>query len=103
MPDHSKKTRERLADDGRVHRDGFILGTAERIFERYWSEGVEITKIVCRPPADSDGEWLVVVSAVQAGEKIVAFHRGMSFGEALVGTLNRLDNRSVKWNPDKYG
>jgi len=94
---------EQHALDKRLHRNGFVVETAERIFDRYWDEGCEITKVTIRPPADADGEWLVVVAGTADGNKVVAFHRGMSFGEALIGMLNRLDNRSVKWNPDKYG
>lgn len=104
---NGKKTRgnsiaEQAALDGRLHRNGFVLETAEHTFDRCFEEEILVSKIVFRAPAEPGGEWLAVISAHAEGEAIVGFHRAMTFGDTVVGLLERLNNRSLKWNKDKY-
>jgi len=72
--------------------------------ERLDGQGVWITHINFRAPTDVEGSWLVVIRARGSDGKVVAFHDGPTFWEALNGTLARIENGTLRFKEDKpYG
>lgn len=72
--------------------------TAERLFE----EDVHIRGMSIRMPDDDRPEYMAVVRVYEGGVKKVGFHNAPSFSEVVVGVVNRLKNRSMKFKDDEY-
>lgn len=77
-----------------VHVDG--------AFERLDEDDIIVSRVVIRLPVGDGSEYLVVANATQGEHKLVAFHRAVSFMEAVTGFCERIVNGSMKWQADRY-
>jgi hypothetical protein len=84
---------------------------AERLLvlmERVWHplesarlmEG-NITEIRVRGPKNGSPEIMVIVKAEVDGTLFVGFHSADTYGDALKGALERIQNGQLKWREDK--
>jgi uncharacterized protein YhdP len=78
-----------------------LLG-ADAVFERSFTRGDVVVSLSIRVPEMDGDDWLVTVRAYQDAKRVVGFHAAPTFGEAVTGTLNRLQNGSMKWKDDKF-
>lgn len=61
----------------------------------------DITEVRFRIRYATVGDVLALVKATEGDEKKIAFHVEDTFSQALVGLVNRMSNRSLKWREDK--
>lgn len=85
-----------------LERVGMALTDAERSFEVQFDRDVAVTSIKVLLPTYERADYLVVCNAEREGERLVAFHGGASFQEAVVGTLHKFRNNSMKWRADTW-
>jgi len=83
-------------------RMGDVLVRMEHTLEKAYENEVDVKRISVTMPDMERGDYMVYVSAYVDGKKMVAFHGGATFSEAIVGAIDRLANRSLKWREDKY-
>jgi hypothetical protein len=83
-------------------RQAETLMNFEKVVQSFWNEEVEIVSLRIILPVGEGEEYRVVLKARSKGEAFVAFHNGATFSEALVGLVNRLQNRSLKFKEDQY-
>lgn len=83
-------------------RHGEAIEYMERICDNYFEEDIEVDSLRVRAPREEGGEWLTIVKAWHGDKPMVAFHSAMSFAEALVGTLNRMKNKTLRWKDDEH-
>lgn len=83
-------------------RQGETLIRFEKVWDDYEQEACELTQLRVIFPGIVGGEYRVVLKATMNGEKFVAFHNAPTLLEALVGLVNRLENRSLKFKEDQY-
>lgn len=83
-------------------RHGETIEYMERICDNYFDDDIEVDSLRVRAPRERAGEWLVIVKAWHGNKPMVAFHSALSFAEALIGTINRMRNKSLKWKEDEY-
>lgn len=102
--------RSREVDDKRAKatealaaRQGWTLLVADRRFETLADSGLTVTDIRVRLPNDENGDYLTIIKAQGETGGVVGFGSGLTFGEALAGTLERLYNGSLRWKEDQYG
>ncbi len=81
---------------------GTALLSFNRVLERYEDEEVWISSVRVRVPELDGQEFLAIVTARSADGAVVSFTSGATFYEALRLCIARLDNRSVKWQEDRY-
>jgi hypothetical protein len=74
----------------------------ERVADRMFEEDTEITGISIRMPTLDKGEYLMIVRAREGNRQIVAFHSAPTLFELVAGTVQRLQNKSLKWKDDEY-
>lgn len=91
------------AFDRELIKFALVIYRAQDVLERLFEEDIWVQRISISMPNDQRPDYMAYVSAVQGGKKIVGFHGGASLHECLLGTMNRLANGSMKWNPDKWG
>lgn len=60
----------------------------------------DITEIRFKIRYATVGDVLGVVKGVRDGKKLIAFHSDDTFGEVLVGLVNRMNNGTLKWKED---
>lgn len=75
---------------------------ADKLIERLDEADVWVHDLRFKAPDSEHGEWFVIVRATVSQKRCVGFHAGVSFQEALRGTLARLQNGSMKWKDDQY-
>lgn len=87
-----------------------LLRQAETLlsFEELWdhldSQGFTITQLRIKHPGVLGGEYQLIVKARSVEGDVVAFHNAGSLSELLVGFVNRLHNRTIKFREDRpYG
>ncbi len=90
------------AFDDYANRLGTALVRAQRMFDQMLEKGDDITSLSVRFPNEDGGDFLVTVRMTTDTDKVVGFHGATSFHEAVIGTLNRLSNASIKWRHDDY-
>jgi hypothetical protein len=74
----------------------------EEIWESLDQEDFTITQIKIVHPGVLGGEYRLVVKARVGGKAVVAFHSGDTLSGLLVGFVNRIENRSLKFKEDQY-
>lgn len=85
-------------------RVGETLSRADDLVDRVADEDVFILDIRFKVGGSVSDGWLVVLRADSPEGKLVAFHDAPTFLEAVQGTFDRLQNRSLKWKEDRpYG
>lgn len=90
------------AYEGHAQKLGQTLILSESMFDRMDERGDDVTSMSVRFPTEESDDFLVTVRMITDTDKVVGFHGGASFHEALRGTLNRLANGTMKWRHDDY-
>lgn len=85
-----------------MYQAGLNLKGAERVFDLCYDGGTVLASMRVRIPSEDEGEYLIVLKARQEGRAVVGFHAADTFAEAVMGALNRLRNKSIKWRDDEY-
>lgn len=88
--------------DKLLRKQAETLGYFEELLDKRYDEMFEIRSISLKPPSEDRAEWFAVVRASAEGVPLVGFHSGATIAETLVGLVNRIDNRSMKWRDDEY-
>lgn len=83
-------------------RQAETLHDFERVAEHMFEEEVYLLGLSVRCPRDDAPEYLIVVRVDGPAGKQVGFHSAPTFMEAVVGVVNRLQNRSLKFKEDTY-
>lgn len=83
-------------------RTAEIIQRVDELLQRLYEEGCDVTAFRVKAPDMTGMNWMVIGYATIDGASWVSFQAGDSFKEALVGWLNRLENRSLKWKLDEY-
>lgn len=86
-----------------LQRAGAKLYDFEPVVERLFDDAIEVRSMAVRLPQAEGGDYLVTIRAYKEGKAVVGFSSGSSLTETLVGVVNRLQNRTVKWKADQYG
>jgi len=81
---------------------GWAMYKFEELCSRYAIEDVWIRGFSVSLFREESNEHLVTLRATTPTGKVVAFHGAATLAEALVGLVNRLDNRSLKWREDTW-
>lgn len=81
---------------------GEKLVLAEKVIDSAWDAGIYVRSLSVRLPDDESSEYRLVIRALVEGEACVAFHNGATLSDVIVGLLNRLQNRSLKFRRDEY-
>jgi hypothetical protein len=74
----------------------------EEVWDTYYGEDITITQIRVIHPGIAGGEYKAVIKARIGETQVVAFHNATTLLELLVGIVNRLQNRSLKFREDQY-
>ena len=90
------------AFEGYSQKVGETLISADSRFEALDENDCTVMAIRIRFPGHEKDDFLVTTKAAIEGKQMVAFHGADTFQEALVGTLNRLYNKSMQWKEDQY-
>lgn len=89
-----------------VQRHLMRLGERMEMFEhhadRLFEQGLEVVGLSVRCPGDESAEYLVIARGRDSTGKVVAFHGGETFAEAVGGFMSRMANDSLKWRKDEY-
>lgn len=91
-----------VAFERELMRFAQVFYRSDYLLERLFEGDVWVKRISVTMPNDERSEYMAVCSAVVGGEWMVAFQGGSTMGEALKGLLERMENGSVKWRPDKF-
>lgn len=83
-------------------RQAETLWRFEKVWDDYEQEGVVLTQFRVIMPGIVGGEYRIVLKCEKEGAKFVAFHSASTLIETLVGLVNRLENRSLKFKEDQY-
>jgi hypothetical protein len=83
-------------------RQGETLLRFENLWNELEQEDIVLTQLRVIMPGIEGGEYRVVLKLQQGDAKFVAFHNSMTLLEALVGLINRLENRTLKFKDDMY-
>lgn len=92
---------EAAAFDRELVRIGKAVKQLESLCFGHAKEGFVVTYVNFRVTADEGEDVLAIGKACWDGEKVIAFHDGSSFADALVGFTNRFRNGQLKWKEDK--
>lgn len=79
-----------------------LFNAFEDFAENLYSDDIMITSVRVKLPDWSSDSYLVVIRADQEGRGVVAFHGAESFSGVLMGLLQRMKNKSLKWKEDMY-
>lgn len=90
------------AFDKHIYRVGSQILLFEHLQEQFYEQEGYIKAVRILPASPVRAEYLLVVSAFCEGGDKVAFQRGDSFADCIVGFLNRLKAGSLKWKDDEY-
>lgn len=74
----------------------------EELLDKLFEEDQEVLRIAVQCPDGDRDDYMVYVTGLVDGKRCVAFHGGATFREALIGAIDRMSNRSLKWREDKY-
>jgi hypothetical protein len=85
-----------------TQRLGGTLIRTERILEGLDNEDCIVTSLRVRTPGYTYSDYLVTIKAEIEGVPHVGFHGATTFGEAIQGAIERLQNRTMKWKADQY-
>lgn len=85
-----------------LSKTGLAVHQAAYSLERMEHDGNTIKAIRFMAKGGATGEWLAVITAVGEGGAVVAFHSGEGLTQVIEGTMNRLNNGSLKWKADEY-
>ncbi len=99
--EHSAYARQ-LAYQDEMYKIGCLVVDYDRHIGEYFDADILVTGMSIRHPMDEGQDYLVTLRAVVSGDAKVAFHAGATFQEVLVGLINRMKNRSLKWKDDGY-
>lgn len=88
--------------DREIASAGVGMFRTEHLFEGLWDEQTVVKSIRVSCPGAGRSDYLAVVTADVEQVAMVGFNSGGTFREALLGLLNRLENRSLKWREDQY-
>lgn len=83
-------------------RQAEVLLRFETVWQDYFEEDAVLTQVRVIFPGIVGGEYRVVLKAEMQEGKFVAFHNAPTLIEALVGLVNRLENKSLKFREDQY-
>lgn len=83
-------------------RNGEKLLVVDKLLADWDEDEVFIDGFSLRPPSMDRGDWLMVIRANGPEGRLVAFHDAPTFAELIVGFVNRLQNRSLKFREDQY-
>lgn len=85
-------------------RVGEVLHRAEFTIDRDADEDLFLTHINIKVNPSGDGGYLAIIKAETPEGRVVAFHDAPTLAETIVGVLDRLSNRSLKFREDRpYG
>ena len=81
---------------------GRAIGDYDRFQETGHVDQPELYDIRVRCDKSDDQGFLIIVKGFSESGYVVAFHRGETVVEALVGMSRRLKNHTLKWKEDMY-
>ena len=94
--------RRRVAENEVFQRLGVTVTMFERRLETMEDAGIFPKSMLFKLYTGDREDVFVVVKADSEGGPVVAFGGGMTLGEALRSTLERMYNGSIKWKADEY-
>lgn len=74
----------------------------EAVLDRLDEQGTFVLGMSIKVKGFDRNDYLVVLRAQVGNERVVSFHTGDTFLEAVRGMAARLENGSVKWKEDSY-
>lgn len=81
---------------------GLDIGRLDKYRVQEGHDAPVLTELRIRcDPSDDQGVLVVVKGYTEKGY-VVAFHRGETVVEALVGAARRVSNHTLKWREDEY-
>lgn len=84
-----------------VSRLGRALLKLNRVLTSEEDDDMKITEIKVLACNETRVEPMVVVKALVGGERFVGFSSGPTAAEALAGAIERIDNASLKFRPER--
>lgn len=81
---------------------GQAVGDVDRYQELASHDQPELYELRIKCDRGDDQGFLVMAKGFTEGGYVIAFHRGESVVEALVGMSKRLKNHTLKWKEDQY-
>lgn len=83
-------------------RQAETLWRFDNIWQEYFDGDYHLVSVRVIFPGLVGGEFKAVLKVEYQGQKLVAFHNAETLVETLVGLLNRLENRTLKFKEDQY-
>lgn len=83
-------------------RQAEALHEWERLASRDYEDDQIYVGLSIRIPHNEGEDYLLTLRCFRAGEKFVAFHAAPTMVEALVGMVNRVRNKSMRWRDDQF-
>lgn len=88
--------------DRLLSKTGFAVHTIHQWFEAAQDHGIYLKALRFSTKDGPSADWLCVVTVDTDEGPRVGFQSGSTFGDAVEGLKNRLQNGTFKWKEDEY-
>jgi len=79
-----------------------LFNSFEDVAEKMQDDNIMLHSVRVKLPEYGEEDYLVCIKAYEEGRAVVAFHGASSFSDVLMGVVQRMRNRSLKWKDDRY-